>query len=144
MKQFGFKLQKVLDLRKYREEEAKIELGRAVGVLTEIENRIRLTAKSRHHAAGERFTEVRTAGAAGMLAWDNYITRLDQEAERLAKEAARAELAVEEKRARYLEASRELKIMEKLKEKKEKEYRKEMSAAETAELDGMWRVRNES
>jgi len=48
-------------------------------------------------------------------------------------------LVVEEKRAQYLEASRELKVMEKLKEKREKEYRKEVFAAETRELDDMWR-----
>jgi flagellar FliJ protein len=137
MKRFHFSLEKVLGLRKYREQEAKIELGRAVSILTEIENRIRETAAKRHHAAGERFADMGNASA--MLAWNNYIIRLDQEAERLAKEAAQAELVVEEKRALYMEASRELKVMEKLKEKREKEYRKEMSAAETAELDDLWR-----
>ena len=136
MKRFIFGLQKVLDLRRYREQEAKIELGRVIGVLTEIENRIRECAVRRHDAANKRF-----ADAAVISAWDNYISRLDQEAERLAKEAARAELAVEEKRALYLEASREFKVMEKLKEKQEKEYRKEMFSAETAELDDLWRRR---
>ena len=130
MKRFSFSLQKVLQLRKYREEECKIELGRAVGILSEIENRIMATASSRHLAALDRFT-----ATADMLAWDNYIIRLDQEAQRLTEEAARAELVVEEKRELYLEASRELKAIEKLKEKREKEYRKEMFAAETAELD---------
>ena len=141
MKRFIFGLQKALDLRGYREQESKIELGRAIGVLTEIENRIRECAQRRHDAANRRFTDAAgTAGsAAAMLDWDNYIKRLDQEAERLAREAARAELAVEEKRALYLEASRELKVMEKLKEKREKEYRKEMFAAETSELDDLWR-----
>jgi flagellar FliJ protein len=74
-----------------------------------------------------------------MLAWDNYILRLEQEAQRLMEEAAKAELVVEEKRNLYLEASRELKVMEKLKEKREKEYRKEVLVAETSELDDMWR-----
>ncbi|MDR0583338.1 MAG: flagellar export protein FliJ [Treponema sp.] len=134
MKRFSFNLQKIMELRSYREQEAKVELGRAVGVLTAIENRIKETALMRHNAAKERF-----ADPAAMPAWDHYIIRLDQEAERLAREAARAELALEEKRALYLEASRELKVMEKLKERREKEYRKEMFGAETAELDDMWR-----
>jgi flagellar FliJ protein len=135
MKRFNFSLEKVLGLRKYREEEAKIELGRAVSILTEIENRVKDAAVRRHQAAWERFA----GGAADMLAWDNYIMRLDQEAERLAKEAAQAELVVEERRALYIEASRELKVMENLKEKQEKEYHGEMLAAETAELDDLWR-----
>jgi flagellar FliJ protein len=70
-----------------------------------------------------------------MQTWDNYILRLDMEIERLMEQAAKAELAVEEKRAAYLEASKELKVLEKLKEKKEKQYRKEMLASLTAELD---------
>jgi flagellar FliJ protein len=134
MKRFSFSLEKVLGLRKYREQEAKIELGRAVNILTEIEHRVRETAAKRGHAARERFV-----APGDIAAWNNYIIRLDQEAERLAGEAARAELVVEEKRALYLEASRELKVMEKLKEKREKEYRAEMFAAQTAELDDLWR-----
>jgi flagellar FliJ protein len=137
VKRFSFSLEKVLELRKYREQEARIALGRAIGALTEIENRVKETAVKRHNAARERF-----AGAGGggtMLAWDHYIVRLDQEAERLAREAATAALAVEEKRGVYLEASRELKVMEKLKERREKEHRAELFAAETAELDDLWR-----
>jgi flagellar FliJ protein len=137
MKRFNFRFQKLLELRNYREQEAKIELGRATGILIAIENRVKETAVKRRQAARERFTS--PGDAATMLVWDNYIIRLDQEAERLTKEAAQAELEVEEKRALYLEASREFKVMGKLKEKREKEYHKEMFAAETAELDDMWR-----
>ena len=136
MKRFSFNLQKVLELRSYREQEAKVELGRAVGVLAAIENRLKETAVIRHNAARERF-----ADPAEMPAWEHYIIRLDLEAERLAREAAQAELAVEEKRTLYLEASRKLKVMEKLKEKREKGYKKEMIATETAGLDDMWRRR---
>jgi len=130
MKRFNFSLQKILQVRKYREEECKIELGRAIGVLTEIENKIMTVASSRRLAALERFS-----ATDDMLAWDNYILRLDQECERLTVDAAKAQLVVEEKRKIYLEASQQLKAMEKLKEKKEKEYRKEVFAAETLELD---------
>jgi flagellar FliJ protein len=138
MKRFNFGLQKVLQLRKYAEEEKKAELGRAVSALNAIESRIEDAARKRHTAAAERFTNT---GAASLLAWDNYILRLDQETERLAREAAQAELAVEEKRADYLEASRDLKVIEKLKEKREKDYRRETLAAETAERDDLWRLR---
>ena len=62
-------------------------------------------------------------------AWDNYILRFDRKAEFLGEQAARAELVVEEKRNLYLEASRELKVMEKLKEKRKEEYRKEAGKA---------------
>ena len=139
MKRFRFSLEKVLKFREFSEQEAKNELGRAISILNAIENNIKHNALVHGQAVQERFSGINTAGVLSMLAWDNYILRLEQEAQRLAEEAAQAELVVEEKRNIYLEASRELKVMEKLKEKREQEYRKEMFAAETRELDDMWR-----
>ena len=142
MKRFNFNLEKVLELRQYREQEAKNELGRAISILNTIENNIKQNALVHSSAVQERFTGLNSAensGILSMLAWDNYILRLEQEAQRLMEEAAQAELVVEERRSQYLEASRELKVMEKLREKREKEYRKEVFAAETRELDDMWR-----
>ena len=141
MRRFRFSLQKVLELRKHHEQEAKTELGRAIGILTRIENNIKENAAKHSRAAEERFLGINAAektgagGAASMLAWDGYILRLEQEARRLEEEAAEAEELVEEKRKLYTEASRDLKVMEKLKEKREAEYRKEMFAAETRERD---------
>jgi len=157
MKRFNFALEKVLELRKYSEQEAKVELGRAIGVLTEIENNIKRNAAIHSQAVMERFSGMYAisddasgeggnsgdivSGALSMLSWDNYILRLEQEAERLEEEKARAQLVVEEKRDIYIEASRELKVMEKLREKRQKEYREEMFAAETRERDDTWRAR---
>ena len=143
MKRFIFRLEKVEELRKNHEQEAKTELGRAIGILTKIENNIKRNAAQHSHAAKERFSGINAAdnnGAVSMLAWDSYIHRLEQEAVRLEEEAARAELVVEEKRNLYLEASRDLKVMEKLKEKREKEHRKEMFTTETSEQDDKWKA----
>ena len=157
MKRFRFSLEKVLKLKQYHEQEAKNELGRAIGILTAIENQIKQNALLLSRAAQERFAGISAAenaavngtangnangaGALSILAWDSYILRLEQEADRLMEEAARAEMVVEEKRNLYLEASRELKVMENLKEKRRLEYRKEMFAAETRELDDVRRSR---
>ena len=146
MKRFVFALEKVLELRKFHEQEAKVELGRAISVLTKIENNIKRNAVLRSQATSERFLGIHTnenndmpAGTVSMLAWDNYILRLEQEAQRLEEEAASARVVVEEKRNLYLEASRELKVMEKLKEKRQEEYKEEALAAETLERDDAWR-----
>jgi flagellar FliJ protein len=133
MKAFRFSLAKVLKLRTYREQEAKIELGRAIGVLSEIENRIKAVAENRYRAAAERFAP--DNDALQILNYEHYILRLDQERDKLLEEAAQAELVVEEKRALYLDASRERKVLDKLREKREKEYRKEMFEEETKSLD---------
>jgi flagellar FliJ protein len=149
MKRFKFSLEKALELRQYREQEAKNELGRAISILTNIENNIKQNALTHSQAVQQRFMGMNvagdtavvndSAGAISMFTWDNYISRLEQEAQRLMEEAAKAEIVVEEKRELYMEASRELKVMENLKEKREKEYRKEAFAAEAHELDDMYR-----
>jgi flagellar FliJ protein len=130
---FHFSLEKVLELKAYREQETEIELGRAIGDLSRIENNIKTVAEDRHRAAAERFSP--NNNALQILNYDNYIIRLDQKRDALLEEAARAELVVEEKRNRYLEASRERKVLDKLREKREKEYRKKMFAEETKALD---------
>jgi len=144
VKRFKFGLEKVLKLRQHNEHEARVELGRAIGVLAGIENEIKRNAETRSDAIKERFvgigegnttSDTGFGGSLSMHAWDAYINRLEQEADRLMEEAAQAELVVEEKRGLYIEASRELKVMENLKERREKEHRKEMFAEEIKEMD---------
>ena len=133
MKAFSFSLEKVLNLRKYYEDEAKIELGRTVGILAELESNIRFVAEERVRAASAQFSPGNTA--AEMQQYMFYLLRLDNTKERLLREAALAELKVEEARNVFLEASRERKILDKLKEKREKDYRKFALAEETKILD---------
>jgi flagellar FliJ protein len=122
MKRFQFNLQKVLDLRAYREQDAEIELGRAISRLTGLRDRLKALAEERSQTAAGRFT--RSNSAEDMLAYDRYITRLDSQKERLLEEAAAAEFAVSEKRETYLAASRDRKVLDKLREKRLEEYRK--------------------
>ena len=133
MKTFSFRLEKVLNLRKFNEDEAKIELGRAVGALAELEARIRSTAIERARAAAAQFSPGNTA--AEIQQYMYYLLRLDNTKERLIKEAAAAELKVEEARNVFIEASRERKVLDKLKEKQYKEFRKLMFVEEAKTLD---------
>ena len=133
MRPFVFSLEKVLRLRKYHEEETKIELGRAIGVLNELEARILVLAQERNRAAMAQFSPGNSA--AQIQQYMFYLLRLDNTKEQLLKEAALAELKVEEARNAFLEASRERKVLDKLKEKRQKEYHKEMLAEETRILD---------
>jgi len=136
MKRFKFGLEKVMQLRKFREEECKLALGQAVSILNKIENEIKETAVKRHNAVLRRFADIGETNA-----WENYIIRLDQEARRLTEKAAQAEIVVEEKRALYLEAQKDLKTIEKLKEKRQKEYRKETLDYEMTEIDNLTAAR---
>jgi flagellar FliJ protein len=131
MKYFKFSLEKVLEFRAYREREAEIELGKAIGILTEIENKIFNLARERIKAAGERFSQ----GPGQIQNYDRYILRLDKTRDRFLEDAARAELKVAEARETYLAASKERKAIDKIRERRQGEYRKKMLAEEIKTLD---------
>jgi flagellar FliJ protein len=133
LKKFHFNLEKILNLRKYRERETELELGRAIGELTEIERRIADLALERLRAVEQRFS----AGPreAEIFSFDLYIRRLDHTRDKLLEAAARAELKVEKARSLYLEASRDRKILDKLKDKREREYRKTIFTGEIKAAD---------
>jgi flagellar FliJ protein len=133
LKRFKFDLEKVLELRAYREREAEIELGKAIGALVEIEHKISALARERFRAADERFAPHRSA--AEMRSYDLYILRLDKTRDRLLEAAAQAELKVAEVRELYLEASRDRKVLDKVKERRYTEYRKTASVEEIKVLD---------
>ncbi|AEF84027.1 flagellar export protein FliJ [Treponema primitia ZAS-2] len=133
MRRFRFALQKVLELREHVEAEAKIELGRAMGALNLIEQRIKTVAEQRNNAVAERFAPGRDFSE--MQNYERYIVRLDQTKEKLLKDASLAELDVAEKRDIYLEAARDRKVLDKVKERRTGEYRKEALAEENKELD---------
>jgi flagellar FliJ protein len=133
VRRFSFSLEKVLELREYREQETEIALGRAVGELTTIENHLKELALQRLKAGAERFNPGNDALA--IRNYEFYIQRLDHIKEELLEAAAKAQLKVEEARELYLEASRQRKVLDKLKEKRAVEYRKTMFAEETKMLD---------
>ena len=133
MKSFAFDQEMVLKLRKFYEDEARIELGRAVGVLSELETKLYVLGQERIRAQAAQFDPANSAG--DMQQYMLYLIRLDNKKELLLKEAAIAELKVEETREAFLEASRERKIMDKLKEKRLQEYRKLILITEGKELD---------
>ena len=137
MKPFNFRLEKVLDLRTHYEDEAKIELGRAIGILSELEFKIAAIGKERAVASYNQFNPENSADMIQRYMF--YIIRLDNKKEELLKEAAMAELEVEKAREAFVEASRERKVLDKLKEKRKKEYHKAWLAEEGKALDDIQR-----
>jgi flagellar FliJ protein len=133
MRRFHFPLQRVLELREHAEQEAKIELGKAVGELSMIEQRIVSVTEERSRAAEERFASGNSFTDIQTYEW--YVIRLDQTRDKLLLDAARAELAVAEKRDAFMEASRERKALDKLRERRLGEYKKYVQAEDQKEAD---------
>ena len=139
MKQFNFNLEKILKLKKYYEDEAKIELGRAVSVLTDLENKIAVLGTEQARAAGSQFNPENDISTIQQYTF--YLQRLENIKEILIKDAAMAEIKVEEARDLYMEASRERKVLDKVKEKRQKENRKHIFSEETKILDDVKRIK---
>jgi len=135
MRRFTFKLEKILKLRENREHETELELGRAVGALSALELRIRQVVEEQAVAIQNRFSS--RNDFTQMLSYELYILRLEQTKAKLFEDAARAELEVEKARQIYLEASRDRKVISKLKERQEQEYRRAASLEEIKTIDDL-------
>jgi len=132
MKRFNFSLQKVLDLREFEEDQAKNELGMAIADSERIKQELEYVALKRvennkARAQAEDMDE--------MMAIERFIVRLDLRKEELLEELAKAELVIEEKRKIFTEKMKNRKVVTKLKEKQEAEYKSEALKEEEAAID---------
>lgn len=132
MKKFSFALQKLLDLREFREKQAELELGKAISARDVIQNELDDVASRRVRYSYERQAN---RDIMGLVAIENYITRLDLKKDELIESLASAELVVESRRAVYMDATRDRQVISKLLEKKKAAWHKENLASEAAVLD---------
>lgn len=117
MKRFAFRLEQLLELRKYHEHECEIELGKRVGVCEGINTGIEYRKVRRADA----FFDFDTIDS--LYYRDQYIVRLQKEIGSLKKELRVRLKEMEEAREKFALASRDRKIIDKLKEKRYGEYR---------------------
>lgn len=132
MKRFEFSLQKVLDLREFEENQAKNELGKAIAESDRIKAELEYIALKRVENNKAR---AETDDINEMMAIERFIVRLDLRKEELLEELAKAELVIEQKRQAFAEAMKNRKVVTKLKEKKEAEYKADAIKAEEAAID---------
>lgn len=141
MKRFQFSLQKLLNLREFREKQAEIELGKANAARDAVQLDLESVAQKRVTASFERSG---SASVQDLLAIERYITRLDAKKEKLIEDLAACELVVERTRAVYLEATKDRQIITKLREKKEASWRRKYLSDEAAVLDDIVNARGNS
>ena len=132
MKKFVFSLQKVLDLREFEEEKAKLELGKAVAEMERIKKLLEENAQNRVNAGYSRRD---VSDVLSLQQIENYILGLDLKKEKLLEELASAELIFEKKRDLFTEAMQAREVLTKLKDKQLSEYKKEALKQEENALD---------
>lgn len=133
MKKFQFQLQKLLDLRTFREKEAETALGRAIAARDAIV--LRLTEIAQQELKTRKSLEISQKTADEFNRHENYLARLHNERERQEKALAEAELIIKKKRKIYIEAHRQRLIVTKLREKKVIQWRSEIYKQQEAVLD---------
>lgn len=138
MKRFQFSLQKLLNLREFREKQAEIELGKANAARDAVQLDLESVEQKRVTAAFERGG---SASVQDLLAIERYIARLDAKKEKLIEDLAACELVVERARGVYLEATKDRQIISKLREKKEATWRRKYLSDEAAVLDDIVNAR---
>jgi flagellar FliJ protein len=132
MKKFKFSLEKVLMIREFEEKEAQIELGKAISVVNELNNKLKYIASERIKSNESR---ANSSDLNFLMSVENYINGLDFQKEQLLEQLAQAELVVEEKRKIMIEAMQKRKALDKLKENQYKNYKKELLLEEEKILD---------
>ena len=124
MRRFRFRLERLLELRARKEQEALYRLAEATGHCVRLARRIQELGQER----GAAYRSV--PGGAGSLDLglyayrERYLAWLESSRRRLSEELARREKQRQEVQARYLEAAREHKVLEKLKERRAAEHRR--------------------
>lgn len=133
MKTFEFSLEKILQLRFFYEDKAKIELGRAISESERLKTILQSIAiekvKTRKKMGLDNFVLY------SFLSSEMYLKNLDIKKEQMLKKLAEAELKVEKARAVFLEATKKRKVLSRLKEKQEEVWKKEARQESDSMID---------
>ena len=137
MRRFRFRLEKFLDLRRWKEREREIALAKVLGEVLLLEKRIAEIAEEIAASLFGEFRRDNRIDIEAMARRELYAARLSQERKRKREVLTVKQRELEEARARYLEASRERKVLDKLRERREAEYYERAIDEEFKEIDDM-------
>ncbi|HTO24038.1 MAG TPA: flagellar export protein FliJ [Spirochaetia bacterium] len=122
MRRFQFRLERFLELRRWKEREWELKLARAQGECLLLENRIRQIGEEIGASRLAQFSDGRRVDVEAMARRELYVQRLAVERERAQVTLVEKRREMEKVRVGYLEASRDRKVLDKLKERRSEEY----------------------
>ena len=133
MRTFRFNLEKVLRLRKHTEKDWEIKLGEIVSTCNNVQRKI----SSLEIERAENFKEfiLQKNGLEYLQLAERYFSRIAVEKNSLHKELEELQQRKEKIQEEYMKASREAKVIEKLKERKAEQYYRKQMQEEIKELD---------
>ena len=135
MRTFRFRLDRLIEIRRYREREWELKLADATGRCILIRQKMGGKQAEAGRAIKSRFHQIGTMDTNFLATCELYLTRLDSEIDALEQDLALGEAKRQEVQQGYLDASRERKVMEKLRERRQDEYRQEQKKEEFRQLN---------
>ncbi len=131
---FVFNLQRILELKKQIEEQQKVELSRLLKARSEMEKNIE-ELKDKLMNTGKLIFSGSEISSLDLILYNDYREHILQEIERKEKLIESLDQEIEKKREEVLEAIKERKKIEKLKENAYKKFLEEEKRIEQRELD---------
>lgn len=132
MKKFSFSMQKILDLRIFEQRQAEIELGKANAEVARIQGELEYIAKRKVSTIKNFDTNTDFLIQAEI---QSFFFMLEQKKEKFLEELATAQIAADEKREVVRQAMQKVKVLEKLKENKFRQWKKDSLKAEELAVD---------
>lgn len=126
MEKFKFELEDVLSLRKFQQEQAQVELGKAVAEEVKIQDNLNLLAVQ--HAEAKKSVSGSTDFQT-IISGQQYFTFLKLQEEKLLEDLASAKIVTEAKREAFKQALQKTESLSKLKDQQFAQY-KELEAKE--------------
>jgi flagellar FliJ protein len=137
VKRFRFRLERLLELRVHREREALNRLAEATGHCVRLARGLRQAEESGREALRAQRAGLGLVDMELLAYREHYLAWLKERRRRLARELAERQKKRQEEQARYLEASKERKVLDKLKERRAAEHHREARTEEFEVADDL-------
>jgi flagellar FliJ protein len=137
MRRFQFRLERFLELRRWKERECEIALARVLGECLLLEKRIDEIAEEIAVSRLSAFVAGIQIDVRAMARREWYLQRLARDRERTKAVLAEERKALEKLRAKYLDAAKDRKVLDKLKERRSEDYYAHQLDEEYKSIDDM-------
>jgi len=136
MKKFSYSLESVLRVKRQMEEGTKLQLSQAIRRLRKEEEYLRqLILRQIHYREKKEQYARHGVEAPTLMLYDTYLRKLGEMIEERKERVASANRRVEELREELVKIMRDCETLEKLRDKKYREYKKEMTRTEQKVMD---------
>jgi flagellar protein FliJ len=135
MRKFHFRLQSILDVRRYEEDQRRMELGDISSRCARLEREINRCRESRCAVLTARRSDVRAEDISYRISQAAYAARMDAEERSLRRQLQKAEVEREAAVERYHTARRAADVLDRLRQRRASTYRRDQNREEQKTMD---------